>query len=142
MAHFNADKMTSGATQANHTGLNIGIANFAFSETGSGSTTVALMPLPAGARVIDITYMQASDDALGTGAEAVTIAAEIGGNVAATYISTATQGRVVRAEENGLGVRLTGSANLILTFTGLVNTGTASTNIQVIAQYTAQDDGD
>ena len=55
MAHLTADAMTSGATQANHTGLNIRIANLTLGETASGSTTVALMALPAGARVVDVT---------------------------------------------------------------------------------------
>ena len=141
MAHYTADRMTSGATQANHTGLNIGIANFTLNETGSGSTTVALMPLPGGARVIDVTYTQ-NHDAIGTGAEAVTIYATIGGNSAATYLETATQATVVRPNRNGLGTRLTGSANLILQFNHLVGTGTASTVVKVICQYMVQDDAD
>jgi len=141
MAHLTADKMTSGATQANHTGLNIGIANFTLAETGSGSTTVALMPLPAGARVIDVTYMQNHGN-LGTWGEAVTIYATIAGNTAATYMTTATQAAVVRPNTDGLGDRLTGSANLMLAFNHLVGTGTSSTVVQVICQYMAQDDGD
>lgn len=142
MPNLNADRMTSGATQANHTGLNIGIATRAVSETGSGSLSISLMPLPAGARVIDVTYLQNTADGWGTGGEAVTIAATIGGNTAATYISSANQSNVVRPNRNGLGDRLTGSANLMLYVTNLVGTGTASQNIQVICQYMAQDDGD
>lgn len=142
MPNFNADRMTSGATQANHTGLNIGIANVVISETGSGSLSVSLMPLPAGARVIDVTYTQNTSDGWGTGGEAVTIYATIGGNTAATYISTASQSNVVRPNRDGLGDRLTGSANLMLHVDNLVGTGTASQNIQVICQYMCQDDGD
>lgn len=142
MANWNADRMTSGATQANHTGLNIGIATAIVDETGSGSLSISLMPLPAGARVIDVTYMQSTADGWGTGAESVSIYATIGGNTAATFMTSATQANVVRPNRNGLGTRLTGSANLVMQVHDLVKTGTASQNIQVICQYMCQDDGD
>ena len=142
MPNLNADRMTSGATQANHTGLNIGIASIGVGETGSGSLSISLMPLPAGARVVDVTYLQDTSDGWGTGGEVVTVYATIAGNTAATYISSASQSNVVRPNRDGLGDRLTGSANLMLHIGNLVGTGTASQNIQVICQYMAQDDGD
>ena len=142
MSHYNTPLMTSGASQANHTGLNVQRATYGLAETASGSTTIALMALPAGARVVDVTYLQDTADGLGTGGEAVTIYATIAGNTAATYMSTASHSNVVRPNRDGLGVRLTGSANLILQLNHLVGTGTASQNISVICQYMAQDDGD
>ena len=57
-------------------------------------------------------------------------------------MSTAAQSNVIRPNRDGLGDRMTGSANLMLQFNHLVGTGTASQDIKVVCQYMAQDDGD
>lgn len=150
MPQLTADAFTGGPAPAIHAGLNTQICSYSVTETASGSLTVALTPLPAGAEVVNVTFAQ-NNNALGTGAETISIFATIGGQTAtpgsATYqfIASAAAGttRVVRADwGNDLGKRITASANMYLQYGNLVGTGTASVDVKVIVEYLTRKRGD
>lgn len=134
MAHFLADTMTSGGAPVWHAGLNTVITTYNLTETGSGSLTIGLTPLPAGAQITDVTVFQTST--IGTGGEVVDVYATIGGTEVANPISSATNAVIIRADDgNGMGVRLTGSANLTMRLSNLVNTGVGSVTFRVVTSY-------
>ena len=77
MAHLNADAMTAGPAPAIHAGVNAQICKFSMGATSSGSLTVSLTPLPAGAEVIGVRSVQSNT--IGTGGELISVYATIGG---------------------------------------------------------------
>jgi len=148
MAHFETQEATSGPAVAVHAGLNSVVVQYTLDETASGSTSIAICALPAGAEVTRA-MVRANHAALNAGAApgAVRLYPTIGGNSVGDLISTATisyqiQSGAAGNNESGLGVRLTGSANLILNLEDLTGTGTASTVFTVIVDYLAEKSGD
>lgn len=143
MAHLTADAMTAGPAPAIHAGLNVQICKFAMGGTSSGSLTVALTPLPAGAEVVDCLLLQSNT--IGTGGELVSVYATIGGTVVERYIGSAASALAVRAQNgaaNWASNRLTGSANVTFALTDAVGTGTASCDFTVILSYLSRKRGD
>lgn len=146
MAHLTADAMTAGPAPAIHAGVNVQICKFSMNGTSSGSLTVALTPLPAGAEVIDVKWLQSN--IIGTGGELASVYATIGGTVVERYISSKTSGICVypdtftNATQSWQANRLTGSANVIASLTDQVGTGTASCDFTVILSYLSRKRGD
>jgi hypothetical protein len=152
MAHFVSD-YTSNAVPAIHAGVNVQCVKKTLATTASGSQSILLTPLPAGARVTGCKHA-ISNSAWGTGGEHVSVFATIGGIVApasaeARYITSATVlsdvatgSRVAYANDAGLGKRLTASANLWAVYNSLVGTGTGSVEISVVVEYLADKRGD
>jgi len=146
MAHLTADTMTSGPAPAIHAGPNVQISRFSMGGTSSGSLTVAVTPLPAGAEVIRCTLMQSNT--IGTGGELVSVYATIGGTRAQTYIGSAASGLLVAANNASAGAdewsarRLTASANVIFSLTNAVGTGTGSCDFTVVLEYLTRSRGD
>ncbi len=135
--NYNADTMTNGEVPAIHAGVNVLFANWSLSgESLSGSTTVNLAVLPAGARVVDTLYWSKYGIA-GTGGEQIHIAVQ--GN---PLIKSAAETTFVRANGSGLGQRLTSDATVTLQFCNVVGTGTGSNVIRVGIQYLTDKDGD
>ena len=152
MAHFVSD-YTSNAVPAIHAGVNVQCVKKTLATTASGSQSILLTPLPAGARVVGVKHA-VSNSAWGTGGEHVSVFATIGGIVApasaeARYITSATVfadvasgSRVALANDAGLGKRLTASANLWAVYNSLVGTGTGSVDITGVVEYLADQRGD
>jgi|ETNvirnome_6_100_1030635.scaffolds.fasta_scaffold39899_2 hypothetical protein len=140
MTHLTADAMTSGPAPAIHAGLNAQICKFGIAGTASGSQTVALTALPAGAEVVGVN-MYMSNDGYGTGGEHVSVFATIGGLTIPSagvfqFIQSSTVGtNVVSNIGKDFGKRITASANMFLSFTSNVGTGTASCDVVVIVEY-------
>lgn len=147
MANLNADTMTSGPAPAIHAGTNVQICRFSMGGTSSGSLTVSLTPLPAGAEVTRVTSLQSNT--IGTGGELVSVYATIGGTKVQTYIGSAASGLAVvgnnaaaATADRWMANRLTASANVVLSLTNQVGTGTASCDFAVIIEYLARKRGD
>lgn len=145
MAHLTADAMTSTPAMAVHAGLNAQICKYVLG-TASGSHTVALTPLPAGARVTAVRHI-VGDLGFGTGGELVSVYATIGGTNVGYGIRSASVidgiSTVLHSNRGGLiGQRLTASANLVAQYGNFVGTGTGSTNITVVVEYLANQRGD
>ena len=140
MAHLNADAMTAGPAPAIHAGVNSQICNFRMGATSSGSLTVSLTPLPAGAEVIGVRSVQSNT--IGTGGELISVYATIGGTKVQNYITSSASGIVVEQNGQEIGQRLTASANAVFSLTNAVGTGTASCDFTVIIEYLAQKRGD
>lgn len=147
MAHLTADAMTTNFAPAIHAGLNAQICKFSFGGTSSGSLTVALTPLPAGAEVVAVNHYM-SNNGVGTGGELVSIFANIGGqttSVSAQYsfMASATIGtNTVANVGKDFGNRLTASANVFASYTNQVGTGTSTVDVTVIIEYLHHKRGD
>lgn len=128
-------------------GLNCVVANYTLQETASGSTTIAMCGLPAGAQVVDV-RVQANHAALNAGANAgaVRVSLNHGTTEAGTLIPTSTLSYAISMARSATdlicGDRLTGSANVVLNIHDCVGTGTASTQFSVIVTYLAELSGD
>ena len=140
MAHLNADAMTAGPAPAIHAGVNAQICKFSMGATSSGSLTVSLTPLPAGAEVIGVRSVQSNT--IGTGGELISVYATIGGTKVQNYITSSASGIVVEQNGQEIGQRLTASANAVFSLTNAGGTGTASCDFTVIIEYLAQKRGD
>ena len=141
MAHFTNSLVTAGPAKAIHAGVNTVVATYTLDETASGSTTIALAPLPAGGRVVDCYAITNLTDALGTGAESISVYATIGGTNVATYIATADVTNAVTMNTfAGPGFLLTSSANLVMALHDVVGTGSAAVQVKCVISYTAEDD--
>ena len=140
MAHLNADAMTAGPAPAIHAGVNAQICKFSMGATSSGSLTVSLTPLPAGAEVIGVRSVQSNT--IGTGGELISVYATIGCTKVQNYITSSASGIVVEQNGQEIGQRLTASANAVFSLTNQVGTGTASCDFTVIIEYLAQKRGD
>jgi hypothetical protein len=139
MPNLQADAMTAGPAKTIHAGVNTNIANITLGETASGSLSVSLMALPAGASIIDC-YVALGND-IGTGGETLAVKDGLGN----TYIQTAAASGIVRYNPDVDSVcldRLTASTNLSLSFQALVGTITASTKIRVACSYLWEKEGD
>jgi hypothetical protein len=147
MGHFVNDVVTAGPIKQVHEGLNTHIATYTLDETASGSTTIAIMALPAGAQMAKV-MVRANHAAINAGAApgAVRVYPTIGGTSVGDVLKTSTLSYQIESglagfNESGLGVRLTASANLIVNIQA-TGTGTASTQFTIIAQYVSELDGD
>jgi len=131
-------------TKALAAGLNCVVATYTLNETASGSTTIAIAGLPGGAQVVDLkAHINHGALMAGAGRGLMTIYATVDGNTAATYLGSATASTEVKvAAGTGLGVRLTGSANLIIELADIVATGTASTVFTVMCTYLSEKSSD
>jgi len=140
MAHLTADAMTAGPAPAIHAGINAQICKFSMGATSSGSLTVSLTPLPAGAEIVGVKSVQSNT--IGTGGELISVYATIGGTKVQNYITSAASGIVVEQNGQEIGQRLTASANAVFSLTNQVGTGTASCDFTVIIEYLTQKRGD
>lgn len=147
MANLNADMFTAGPAPAIHAGVNTQICRFSMGGTSSGSLTVNLTPLPAGAEVIRVTSLQSNT--IGTGGELISVYATIGGTKVQTYIgsaasalSLASNNAAAATADRWMANRLTASANVVFSITNQVGTGTASCDFAVIIEYLARKRGD
>lgn len=154
MAHITADAQTSLPASSIHAGLNSVPCTYALGGTSSGSVTVALCPLPAGAQVVNVRHCM-SNNGIGTGGELVSVWANIGGMttpVSAQYqfiLSAAAIGYVATSSTilppnigKDIGKRITASANLFCRYTNQVGTGTSTVSICVVVDYLASKRGD
>lgn len=152
MAHLTADTMTAGPAPAIHAGVNTQICRFATGGTSSGSLTVALTPLPAGAEVVRCEVISSNNGWGKPSASAqtlVSVHANIGGmttpgSAQYRYIMSAGVGQtlLVAGNASSFGTRITASANLFLRYTNNANTGTSTLDVAVIVQYLTRNRGD
>jgi hypothetical protein len=125
-------------------GVNAVVATYALGETASGSTTIAICGLPAGAQVISCAA-KINHAALNAGANAgaLKVYATIGGTNVAALIATSTANTSLSLGTGaGHGVRMTGSANLVVSLHDCVGTGTATTQFTVLCTYLSEKSGD
>lgn len=148
MGHFVNSDVTANSAKAIHAGVNCVITSYTLGETASGSCTIDMCALPAGAQVISA-IVRANHAALQAGgnAGAVRLYPTIGGNSVGNIIATSTLSYQIASgaagiNQSGLGVRCTGSANVRLQLQDLAGTGTASTVFTLIIEYVAELDGD
>lgn len=154
MAHLTADAMTAYPAMQNHIGLNTQICKFSIGATSSGSLSVALCALPAGARVVGVTHAM-SNGGFGTGGELVSVYGNIGGQttagsaqyqfiLSAIAVGQVVAGSTVAIANTGrdIGRRITASANMFLRYTNQVGTGTATVDVTVVVNYLADRRGD
>ena len=135
MPNVTSDVMTAGPVPRVHVGQNINIAT-ASVTTNDGSLTVQCMPLPAGARVNDVSVVRAGTVSLGAAA----IYSTIGGTTAQAFgQGVAISGNIYRANGPGLGVRHTASANLVVKF---LSVGISAETLRIIGMYDATQTGD
>jgi len=140
MANYINSTITSGVAKAIHAGVNWAFATHTLNETGSGSMSISMIKLPAGAKVVDCYVMQ-DNTGYGTGAETLCVKSHLG----QTYIATAAMSTAFHAFNPtyaSIGYRLTSSSHIQVSLQGLVGTGTASMNISLAVAYTAEHDGD
>lgn len=123
-------------------GLNGNYGAFLFQGTASGSQNFVLLPMPAGARILDMTLSMSG--AISAGAQ-VRVIDSINSDV---YISSATAlGAHVHRMNAAAGVfakRLTASANLIAVLSpgGDAASAAASLNFKLVCSYLTVDTGD
>jgi len=129
-------------------GLNVVVANYTLNETASGSTSIAMHAIPAGAQVVDC-RVQANHAALNAGANAGAVRANItiGGSIVGTLIPTSTLAYAISMARDStnlayVGKRVTASAILQLNLHDCAGTGTASTQFTVITSYLSEKSGD
>lgn len=134
---YNADTMSNGAVTQLEKGENCFFANWGISESLSGATLVNLALMPAGSRIVGVTYF--SKYGLGgTGGEQIHIAVQ-----GKAIIKSATEATVVRETSwEGIGYRITSDATMTLQFCNVVGTGTGSNVIRVAVRYMTDQDGD
>lgn len=145
MPRFNASQVTAGPTLANHRGVNVMFSNYTLAETASGSVSIAMFALPAGATIIDA-WLKSGDH--GTGAELLESYVTIGGtSMGQLFGQSVTWNSFLRCSAGAaintvLGLRLTASANVVLNLTNLVGTGTSSTALRMMISYMRDKRGD
>jgi hypothetical protein len=140
MGHFTDDSVTASPAKAIHAGVNFVTASYTLGETASGSTTIAIIPLPGGARVADVTCWF-NHATIGTGAEQVAVKDHLGN----TYIRTTSAANSPQRFDPvfaDIGARLTSSSHLVVSLHECVGTGTASTVCTVTCSYISEDDPD
>lgn len=142
MAHYVASATTAGPVPAIHAGVNVQINTFTLNETASGSTTIAIAALPAGARVVDVKVMGNHANLQATAGAQVSVYSTIGGTKVADYLSSVTYAVFMSGDDNDFGTRMTGSANLIMRLSECAGTGTGSTQFTVVTSYLADQRGD
>ena len=138
MGHFTASDITSKeAVAAVHAGVNARVASYTLTETASGSTSIAICRLPAGARVVG-GILTADVDGIGTGAEEISVTDNLGN----THMVSTTFATVMRFGSTAFATRLTSSAHLNVNIHAAVGTGTTSMAFTIVPLYLADKAGD
>lgn len=130
------------AKQVHHGGMVCRIAEASFTETASGSNSIAMMALPAGAQVIGVTLYPNGAVPKG-GTASYNLAVYIDGN---SWVATASAQNVHYGKGHGespgssvvglIGKRLTSSANVILRiYAGTEGTNVASSAYKLVCMY-------
>lgn len=135
---------TSGPSMAG-VGLVYTATSYTMSETASASTTLVMLPIPAGSRIVDVN-LNINNDALdATGGGRVFVCTNIALADPRIYIATGSGSLQVarwNPKPNVIGLRHSASANLCVQLHNFVNTGTAATIFTVSALYDTQLRGD
>lgn len=141
MATFNSPDCTGVPAPAVHVGINSRFVTYLLNETASGSTNVNMAALPPGARITDV-QLYLGNNAVGIVAAPGDVRVQDSlGNVYIASASANKQYHTMNPTFSAFGKRLTASCNLQVVFNA-VATGTGSTNISVLLQYTKTEDGD
>ncbi len=130
-----ADTMTSEAVPAIHAGANVCISSYAQDTTLTAAQTIALFVAPGGVRFSDCTVVFDGNE---FGGSAV-ISIAVQGN---TLLSSAAQAPVVRADDVGLGARLTSDATVTFSITNVSADSVSLGDFRVISTYLADKDPD
>lgn len=140
--NYLADAMTSGPTKSIHAGVNAVIATRTLTTmSSSGSTTLQLMPIPAGAQMLDVAVHLSNT--IGSGGETLSVYTTIGGNKTDILIPSSAHTTTMRTSgTETVGIRHSASAILTLQFGEVEGTGTSTVAIRAVATYLAELRGD
>ena len=145
MPHFTNSNVTSGPTPAIHAGLNYVNTTYTLSQTASGSTTIAMCNLPAGARIVDA-QLTSSGSLDTTGGGNVAVVTWTNGNSNGEVIASAS-GDFTLAQYTPVhaahGYRHTASSIAVIQLTNMVGvTGTSAVALNLSIVYDCQLEGD
>lgn len=140
MAHFESSVATSGAVPSIQAGVNWNFATYTMTETASGSNSIAMVPLPGGGRVVDCYVMQ-DNTSFGTGGELLCVKDTLG-NVYIQSAAISTAFHAFNPAYSAINARLTASANLLISLSQFVKTGTASVTFSIGVGYLSDQDKD
>lgn len=141
MAHYTAPQVTAGPVTRVHAGLNAMISDFSLNETASGSTTIAMFAMPAGARLTGGRVVRGD---IGTGGELIEMFVVTNGTNMGTLANSATFNATTgfQGPATGIGLRLTASSQVWIRISNAVGTGTGVTTLRMIVEYLADQRGD
>ena len=148
MGHRIGPDVTGGAAVSQvHTGLNYHQATYTLNQTASASVTIAIMALPAGARVNSANLATDNDDLDTTGGGSVSLLTWTDGNLSSTPILTGVASDIRYAyspDYASIGYRHTSSSHVVVKLSNFAatGTGTATTIFSVAVSYDCQLEGD
>ena len=148
VGHYTGPDVTSNSSSVMqlHAGSNTVFGQYTLSGgTASGSTTIAICRIPAGARITGAVLQWNNDDLQTTTSCTVTVRSRTNGNfngdiIQATAISTKPQSFAPGYTQ--LGYRHTASSHAVIQLNGFAGTGTASTQFTLMLTYNCALTGD
>lgn len=146
VGHYTAAAVTSGAVPESHIGVNHVWSTYTLSGgTASGSTTIAMCRIPAGARVTGAVLNWNNSDLSTTTGATLCVQTRTGGNVNGAVIATtaiSTKPQVFSPAYSMMGYRHTSSSVAVIQFGEFVGTGTLTTIFTLQLSYECSQDGD
>jgi len=148
MGHLIGPDVTSNSSVVpeNHIGVNVAFGTYTHVGTASGSTSIAMCRIPAGAKVIGASLSWDNNTLAATSAEATvavlsfTNGVSNGNIMTSTFISTNPVQTGPSYEI--ANYRHTASSQAVVVLGSMGNTGTATTIFTLQLQYICQNDGD
>lgn len=146
MGHFTGPDVSSLSSPAVHAGMNYHLTTFSLTETASGSTTIAIANVPAGARIADAA-LNVNTNALALGAAPGFISVQLrtGGTSHGQLIQSASANAQVHLFNPAVGVvgyRATSSSQVWIALTNMPASGTTSTVFSLQLAYDTGKEGD
>lgn len=153
MAHYIASAVTAGPVTHDHVGVQCQVNTYTLATTASGSVSIDLAAIPAGAKVVDC-WLKRGDFGRGvtSGGHVVSLQLMQGSNITGQLLANTSNSfaTFLRASagpalNSAIGYRLTSSANVRLiatTGSGTATTGTGQTVFQLCVQYLCDGRGD
>lgn len=148
MPHLTSSQVTAGPTPQSHVGLNYVVATHTVSETLSGSLTISMAALPAGARVTNaVLSWDNGGVTAGDVSGQVEVQIRTGGTkhtavIKSGSLNAAAQVLTYNPLPTANGYRVTASSHAVLLFTNLPGSGTATTIFTLALSYDCQKSGD
>lgn len=150
VGHFIGPDVTSNnsVVVASHRGTNVAYGTFTLNHTASGSTSIAMLRIPGGARVTNAIVAWNNDDLSTTAGAALTLQSWTSGTNNGNLINSANVGvAALPALYNPayamINYRHTASSQAVLVLgASFVGTGTATTIFKLQLEYTTDQDPD